>query len=311
MEDTRPPSGTNLPLVSVIIPCYNSALYLKDSIDSVLAQTYPSLEILVIDDGSTDDSQTVLSSYGNRIQIIAQANAGVSAARNTGIAAAKGDVVAMMDADDAMDPTCIEVRMKHMLSDERVGIVAGSYRVADEQLNPYPPESQFTLPTVSLDARTSLRICNSPNIGLLIRKRAILVCGLYDPFLKAAEDWDMQIRICQSFKHVFDPTILATYRQVPTSATRSSLRFYDDGRRVLKKARVYCGGGFQTWIDTQVGLFHHTVGGVFGVILSRPEGKWKPLLQFLSKRPSAIVFLLAGFARKVKNKLTGGSRREA
>lgn len=300
------------PLVSVVIPCYNSARFLKDCIDSALSQTYPSIEIIVVDDGSTDNSQEVLHSYNGSIRVISQVNAGVSAARNTGIGAAKGDFVVMLDADDTMDPNCIETRMVPMLADPQVGIVAGSYRIADENLVPYNETAHTDLPTISLDGRSAIRICNSPNIGLIIRKRAFAICGLYDPFFKGGEDWDMQIRICQKFKHVFVPTRLATYRQVQSSATRNSVRFYDDGRRVMQKTRAYLGNSLATRLDTWVGLFHHTVGGVFGVIRADKQGGGiAGLIRFVAKRPSSIVFLFAGGFRKIYNVVTGRRKRAA
>src|SRR5688500_1347785 len=98
------------PLVSVIIPNYNYAHYLPQAINSVLAQTYSQVEIIVIDDGSTDDSVTVLRSYGDRIRWLQQPNQGVSAARNVGAHNTKGELVAFLDADDFWLPERSEER---------------------------------------------------------------------------------------------------------------------------------------------------------------------------------------------------------
>jgi glycosyltransferase involved in cell wall biosynthesis len=88
------------PLVSVILPVYNGSKYLKDAIDSVLGQTYPHIEILVINDGSTDDSQKIIDAFGPNIRAFKQENQGVAAARNFGIAKAKGQFIAFLDQDD-------------------------------------------------------------------------------------------------------------------------------------------------------------------------------------------------------------------
>lgn len=88
------------PTVSVVIPCYNGATFLRETLDSVLAQTYPVMEVLVIDDGSTDDSATIAESYGPPIRVIRQPNQGESVARNRGIDEARGDWIAFLDADD-------------------------------------------------------------------------------------------------------------------------------------------------------------------------------------------------------------------
>lgn len=92
------------PEVSVVIPCYNAEKYLRQAIDSVFAQTYSNLELIVVNDGSTDKSGAILASYGDRIRVIHQQNQGLSAARNVGIASALGEYVAFLDADDYWQP---------------------------------------------------------------------------------------------------------------------------------------------------------------------------------------------------------------
>ena len=99
---------TEAPLVSVVIPTYNRAGVICRTIDNVLAQTYRNTEIIVVDDGSTDDTQAKLRSYGGRIRVIAQSNAGPAAARNRGIEAATGDLIAFQDSDDLWLPNKLE-----------------------------------------------------------------------------------------------------------------------------------------------------------------------------------------------------------
>lgn len=94
----------NFPLVSVLIPNYNCAAFVAEAVDSVLAQTYPNVEIIVVDDGSTDDSVNILRQYGDRITLIQQANEGLASARNQGLRAASGDFLALFDADDICEP---------------------------------------------------------------------------------------------------------------------------------------------------------------------------------------------------------------
>lgn len=105
------PTSDNLPepaLVSVVIPTWNRAHLLPRAVDSVLAQTVPPAEVVIVDDGSTDDTASVVSSYGARLRCIRQANAGVAAARNAGIAAARHDLIAFLDSDDWWRPRYLE-----------------------------------------------------------------------------------------------------------------------------------------------------------------------------------------------------------
>ena len=92
------------PLVSVILPTYNRAWTIADAIESVLQQDYPHIELIVIDDGSTDDTQKLLSAYEDEMILLEQANKGVSAARNNGIRKSRGELIALLDSDDAWDP---------------------------------------------------------------------------------------------------------------------------------------------------------------------------------------------------------------
>src|SRR5690349_757340 len=94
----------NDPLVSVIIPCYRQGQFLRTAIDSALAQSYPHIEVLVVNDGSDDDTETIAQSYAGRIQYLHRANGGLSAARNTGILQARGTYLKFLDADDHLHP---------------------------------------------------------------------------------------------------------------------------------------------------------------------------------------------------------------
>lgn len=106
------------PLVSIIVPTYNSAVYLREAIDSALAQTYRGVEIIVIDDGSTDNTKKILGPYiiDKKIKYIYQANRGLSGARNTGIKVARGEFIALLDADDIFLPNKIERQVLHMIN---------------------------------------------------------------------------------------------------------------------------------------------------------------------------------------------------
>lgn len=112
-------------LVSAIIPVYNGERYLKQAIESVLAQTYPSLEIIVVDDGSTDGSASIAKTFGNRVRYLYQNNQGAGSARNTGIREAKGTFLTFLDADDRWVPEKVEWQMNVFKAKEAPDILFG------------------------------------------------------------------------------------------------------------------------------------------------------------------------------------------
>lgn len=117
MKDVHPDS------VSVVIPAYNAARYLAAAVDSILAQTRPPLEIIVINDGSTDNTLEVAQSFGPRVHVISQPNGGISVARNAGIAAARGSLIALQDADDLALPRRIELQAAALEADAELELV--------------------------------------------------------------------------------------------------------------------------------------------------------------------------------------------
>ena len=119
--------------VSVIIPAYNGDRYLAAAIDSVLAQTYQDLEIIVIDDGSTDNTPQIAQQYGAAVQYLSQANQGVAASRNLGMAKARGDYIAFLDQDDVFLPHKLSSQVEMLEQDDNLGIVNSGWQITDQQ----------------------------------------------------------------------------------------------------------------------------------------------------------------------------------
>src|ERR1700677_2300753 len=114
------------PLVSVVIPCYNSARYLAETIESALAQSYPRVEIIVVNDGSRDETGRIACSYG--VRYIYQANRGISAARNTGIRHCRGEYVLFLDHDDRLLPHAVETRVRLLEEHRECALAVGEHR---------------------------------------------------------------------------------------------------------------------------------------------------------------------------------------
>jgi glycosyltransferase involved in cell wall biosynthesis len=189
-----------MPLISVIIPTYNRARFVVKAIDSVLNQKFTDYEIIVIDDGSTDDTQTVLVPYSNNIRYIYQENAGVSAARNTGIKKASGEWISFLDSDDEWKEDYLSTQMAQIKQYPNALI----YMTNATSISPNGERSNFFSAIGILenfDGDQSLYIKRPLNLivkhsatflqSTILRKNTLINVGLFDTSLSIAEDLDI------------------------------------------------------------------------------------------------------------------------
>jgi len=182
-------------MVSIIIPSYNYASYLPEAIRSALAQTHRPIEVIVVDDGSTDDTPQVAASFGDAIRYIRQPNAGLSAARNRGIAEATGDLLVFLDADDILDPTMVERSLAAWAQlRPQPALVAHIPRRVDEQCTPMP-DPGLPLAANRDYSQLELLIKNRFPPTLLASRAAIQALGGFDTNFRASEDRDMWVRL--------------------------------------------------------------------------------------------------------------------
>ncbi len=212
------------PNISVIIPCYNQGQFLQEAIQSVLEQDYPDKEIIVVNDGSADNTPEVANRYRDMIVYIEQSNKGAAAARNAGIRVAKGEYIAFLDADDVCLPGRLNLEAKVLNQRPEVGLVAsdaylinatGEFVGLKSSISGSPRHPQdFRWETVEYCATTSTVMC---------RKRCFDVAGYFDERFKrgGGEDWLAWVRIARSFSMVYlsEPTI--GYRMHPLNVTKN------------------------------------------------------------------------------------------
>lgn len=210
-----------LALVSVIIPAYNAENFIAKTLASVVAQTYRHLEILVVDDGSSDRTQSIVQTMAQqdpRIRLFKQANAGVAAARNAGIDKAKGEYIAPIDADDLWHPETLEkLLIPFDQSDPQLGVVyAWSIDIDEQDLS----TGGFHAANISGDVYKTL-ICHDflgNASSTLIRKGCLDRIGGYNTHLKAqnaqgCEDWELYLRLAEQYDFGVAPEFLASYRK--------------------------------------------------------------------------------------------------
>lgn len=199
--------------VSVIIPSYNYGHFIREAIDSLMAQTLRPAEIIVVDDGSTDNTIEVLRAYGDSVKIICQENAGAAAARNRGAAIAASDVIAFMDADDIWLPHKLERQMECLRVDPDIGIVSCGFVWVDA--NGHREIARVTESEEGFVASRMLHfrepvVCTSA--CMLLPRRLFQQFGGFDESLRTCEDWDFTFRVTRTHKLRFLPEILWKYR---------------------------------------------------------------------------------------------------
>ena len=200
-----------MPKVSIVSPTYNHAKYISECIDSALTQNYPNLEIIVVDDGSTDNTPAILKSFSDKIRYIRQDNRGIGAARNTGIRAAKGDLIAWLSSDDTFLPDKIAAQVQMFQQNPALGIIYTDYIVIDTQGKelgiarcPQIPSERFV---------REILVSNPINSStILVKKECFNKVGYCNEKLKVDEDGHLLLRIAKHFKfgHIAQP--LGQYR---------------------------------------------------------------------------------------------------
>jgi glycosyltransferase involved in cell wall biosynthesis len=206
-------------LVTVIIAAHNAEITIDETLQSVRAQSYRWLEILVVDDGSTDRTSEIVDEHvkaDSRVRLICQANGGVAAARNRGIAEARGDFIAPIDADDLWCPTKIEKQMKAMLTRRpEVGLVYTWFAVIDC----WGRITSRIEPDMEGDVVARMCLGNLPgnSSSALMRKQAVLNAGGYDVSLRSqnaqgCEDWKLYFHIAESYDFALIREHLTYYR---------------------------------------------------------------------------------------------------
>ena len=182
--------------VSVIIPCYKQAGFLTDAIESVLAQTHPHIEVIVVDDGSPDDTSDVASRYP-RVRCIRQENQGLSAARNTGIRESEGEFLVFLDADDRLTPSAIERGLHCLRLVPQAVIAVGKHKSISFEGLPIP----FGERHIEKDHYVELLRGNyiTCPATVMYRRSVFDHLGGFDTTVNPASDYDLYLRIAQKF----------------------------------------------------------------------------------------------------------------
>lgn len=222
--------------VSVIIPCYNHAAFLGDAIASVRRQSWPAVETIVVDDGSTDESRAV-AQRAPRIRLISQDNQGLSAARNAGLRASSGDVIIFLDADDVLLPNAAEAAVGALTSNPAALMVFGRLELMDlagRWLDRPLPDVRANFYEEFL-RRNYIR---TPAMAAFPRRAFDLVGG-FDRACSPSADYDLYLRITRQFSIARHDALVARYRQHDSSMSRDARLMLPATLLVLERQRVH------------------------------------------------------------------------
>jgi glycosyltransferase involved in cell wall biosynthesis len=224
------------PLVSIIMPAYNVEKTIKESIESVINQTYTNWELNIINDGSTDKTLEVINFFkDDRIVLIEQKNLGVANARNNGLKHSKGELVAFLDSDDLWCKEKLETQLKFMQKNELQFSYTQSYSFSSDSKN---VQEAFKFVNLGFKDKEEILIYDFiPTLTVLVDRSILDDIGYFDIELKAAEDWDLWIRILQKYNVGFLKEYLSKYRVTGVGLSGNLYKHFLEEEKVLGK---YC-----------------------------------------------------------------------
>ncbi len=277
--------------VSVVIPTYNYGQFIGEAIESVLVQTLPASEIIVVDDGSTDETEEVVSLFGDKVRYLRQENRGVSSARNNGTANSSGQFVAFLDADDIWESTKLKKQFAKFREDSEIGLVSCGMREFDSQ----------TGETIAIHLEGSEGwvagdiVLGRPVIGpggsIVVKREVMDDVGGFDTRLKNGEDWEFCLRVAKKYKVGFVAEPLFQYRNHDANATKN----IDEMERSTLLAWATA---FDTTDETLLKLKRRSYGNLHKVLAGsflhsrQYPGFIRNLVKSLWYRPSLLRYYL-------------------
>lgn len=225
-------------LVSVIIPTYNGSRFIVQAVDSVLAQTYQPIELIVVDDGSTDNTASVLAPYRSRIHYVYQSNQGLSTARNRGIRASTGEYVAFLDSDDVWLPDKISQQVKCLAVNLGIGLVHTDVFYWDQVTGSRAQRNNGRMEYVG-NCYARLFSANRITVSsVLVRRECLRHVGGFDDQIRrpSTQDYDLWIRLARYYSFAFIHQPLILYRLHTTNASQNQLMMREDELYVVEKA---------------------------------------------------------------------------
>jgi glycosyltransferase involved in cell wall biosynthesis len=246
-------AATASPRVSIIIACYNYGRFLGEAIASTHAQILPATEIIVVDDGSTDETSVVARRFPD-VQYLHQENKGVSAARNRGLAESTGDYIVFLDADDRLLPRAIKSGIKCFARNPSSGLVFGAYRDIDAD-GAILSGTLICRPKRHYYRALCQGNCINFHGSVMYSRLALEFIQGFDENLRVAEDYDVYLRIARTFSIHRHKELVAEYRQHTRSVSQDDNRMLEGTLWVLERERQYLSTRYERVLDRGVSFW--------------------------------------------------------
>jgi glycosyltransferase involved in cell wall biosynthesis len=220
------PDVADFPLVSIIIPAYNVEEWVAEAVDSALAQTYPRVEVVVVNDGSTDGTAEIIAGYGDRIVVVEQENQGLGAARNSGLRASHGSLIGLLDADDIWLPERLDAVVPLLMARPEIGMVTSNSFVM-EGATPtlkqcYGDRRKHPFPAREEDQLDEIAHRNFLFVSVVFRRDLVDRFGGFDGTMRRSEDYELWTRfLVNGARAAYVPASLGYYRVRPGSLSAS------------------------------------------------------------------------------------------
>lgn len=224
------------PLVSIIIPTYNHAQYLTKAINSIKNQTYSNLELIIIDDGSTDHTKEVISGFDD-ILYFYQDNAGLSVARNNATKYSKGEFLLFLDADDWLYPDAVRINLEYLLKDPDLFFVSGSHMKVFVDENKISHYAAYDVPYDNFRIILKNHYISHPASVLFRRK--VFDSYTFDVKFKSCQDFDLYLTIARNHKVLHHSELVSAYRFHTSNMSSNHAHMLDEILRVMKKHKSF------------------------------------------------------------------------
>jgi glycosyltransferase involved in cell wall biosynthesis len=242
-EDYTMKGGDNLhagaALASVVIPCYNQGHFLAEAIQTALGQDYANVEVVVVDDGSSDNTPEIAAQF-EPVIYIRQENRGLSGARNAGLRASHGEYVLFIDADDRLTPQAVSAHLRCFAAHPEAGFVVGAIDHIDVNGSYLASPRWPLLRAKQNHYEELLRVNHVANTIAVMFKRSVFAwAGGFNPRYRVAQDYEMLLRAAYYFPSAHHATVVAQYRRYPGSISRNGVRMLAGTREVMRSRRPF------------------------------------------------------------------------